>query len=76
MEMDDKVEYDPMNDKLALKGVIWPGMDLFDSATLKNKRKRNQKTSGGGDAFTTCLRCFLSFFMSGRIAELNDASEG
>lgn len=26
-----------------LKGVFWPGMDLFDSATPNTRRKRNQK---------------------------------
>lgn len=26
-----------------LKGIIWPGMDLFDSATPDQKRKRNQR---------------------------------
>ncbi|KAL1905718.1 hypothetical protein Sste5344_008524 [Sporothrix stenoceras] len=26
-----------------LKGVIWPGMDLFDAATIDQKRKRNQR---------------------------------
>ncbi|EYE93229.1 uncharacterized protein EURHEDRAFT_482872 [Aspergillus ruber CBS 135680] len=26
-----------------LKGVLWPGMDIFDSATEPMKRKRNQK---------------------------------
>jgi hypothetical protein len=26
-----------------LKGVYWPGMDLFDSATSEMRRKRNQK---------------------------------
>jgi hypothetical protein len=29
-----------------LKGVIWPGMDLFDSANPEMKRKRNQKKDG------------------------------
>ncbi|KAJ5757664.1 uncharacterized protein N7511_006358 [Penicillium nucicola] len=29
-----------------LKGVLWPGMDIFDSATLKMKLKRNQKKDG------------------------------
>lgn len=29
-----------------LKGVIWPGMDLFDSATPDQKRKRNQRKDG------------------------------
>jgi len=28
---------------LKLKGVKWPGMDLFDSATLEMKRIRNQR---------------------------------
>ena len=41
--VDGEVEYDPIDDKLTLKGVIWPGMDLFDSATVEMKRKRNQK---------------------------------
>ncbi|KHJ30789.1 putative type-2 protein geranylgeranyltransferase subunit beta protein [Erysiphe necator] len=26
-----------------LKGVLWPGMNLFDSATLEQKRMRNQR---------------------------------
>ncbi|KAF2842967.1 hypothetical protein M501DRAFT_926553 [Patellaria atrata CBS 101060] len=26
-----------------LKGVLWPGMDIFDSATPEMRRKRNQK---------------------------------
>jgi hypothetical protein len=26
-----------------LKGIFWPGMDLFDSATPGMKKKRNQK---------------------------------
>jgi hypothetical protein len=29
-----------------LKGVIWPGMDLFDAASFEAKRKRNQKKDG------------------------------
>ncbi|GAM82478.1 hypothetical protein ANO11243_004580 [Dothideomycetidae sp. 11243] len=28
-----------------LKGVLWPGMDMFDSATPEMRRKRNQKKS-------------------------------
>ncbi|KAF2157118.1 hypothetical protein K461DRAFT_317266 [Myriangium duriaei CBS 260.36] len=28
-----------------LKGVLWPGMDMFDSATPDMKRRRNQKKS-------------------------------
>lgn len=44
---DDPVE--PAEDLMAvsestkLKGVYWPGMDLFDSATEEMRRKRNQK---------------------------------
>ena len=29
-----------------LKGVFWPGMNIFDSATAEMKRKRNQKKDG------------------------------
>lgn len=29
-----------------LKGVLWPGMDIFDSATRQMRRKRNQKKDG------------------------------
>lgn len=32
-----------VNDNTKLKGVLWPGMDLFDSATPEMRRKRNQK---------------------------------
>lgn len=34
---------DPPNDMARLKGDIWPGMDIFDSATPEMRRKRNQK---------------------------------
>jgi hypothetical protein len=34
------------SDSAKLKGVIYPGMDLFDSATPEMKRKRNQKKDG------------------------------
>lgn len=36
---------DPMavSEATKLKGVYWPGMDLFDSATPEMRRKRNQK---------------------------------
>jgi hypothetical protein len=39
-------EQDPMDvpsDMARLKGDIWPGMDIFDSATPEMRRKRNQK---------------------------------
>ncbi|EER25943.1 hypothetical protein CPC735_043870 [Coccidioides posadasii C735 delta SOWgp] len=29
-----------------LKGILWPGMDIFDSATEQMRRKRNQKKDG------------------------------
>ncbi|KAJ9492010.1 hypothetical protein VN97_g1250 [Penicillium thymicola] len=29
-----------------LKGVLWPGMDIFDSATVQMRRRRNQKKDG------------------------------
>ena len=36
---------DPMavTESTKLKGVYWPGMDIFDSATPEMRRKRNQK---------------------------------
>lgn len=41
---DDWVEIDEtITDATKLKGVQWPGMALFDSATPEMKRKRNQK---------------------------------
>lgn len=33
-------------DVTKLKGILWPGMDLFDSATEQMRRKRNQKKDG------------------------------
>ncbi|KAJ5752527.1 hypothetical protein N7520_009444 [Penicillium odoratum] len=36
----DKARADEM---ARLKGVLWPGMDIFDSATQQMRRKRNQK---------------------------------
>lgn len=32
-------------DSTQLKGVLWPGMDLFDSATSEMRRMRNQRKS-------------------------------
>lgn len=34
---------EPDSAAATLKGIYWPGMDLFDSATAEMKRKRNQK---------------------------------
>lgn len=34
------------DDMARLKGVLWPGMDLFDSATEQMRKKRNQKKDG------------------------------
>ncbi|APA09036.1 hypothetical protein SS1G_02908 [Sclerotinia sclerotiorum 1980 UF-70] len=35
-----------LSDSAKLKGVFWPGMDLFDSATAEMKRMRNQRKDG------------------------------
>ena len=35
------------SDKSKLKGVFWPGMNLFDSATEEQRRKRNQRKDAG-----------------------------
>ncbi|KFY28248.1 hypothetical protein V493_03038 [Pseudogymnoascus sp. VKM F-4281 (FW-2241)] len=37
---------DAESDNSKLKGVYWPGMDLFDSATAEMKRMRNQRKDG------------------------------
>ena len=42
---DEPMDADPMavSESTRLKGVYWPGMDIFDSATAEMRRKRNQK---------------------------------
>jgi hypothetical protein len=35
-----------MSENIKLKGIYWPGMDLFDSATPEMKRMRNQRKDG------------------------------
>ena len=40
---DDYENDDRINEASRLKGIIWPGMDLFDSASPNAKRKRNQR---------------------------------
>lgn len=40
---DENFVEEMVNDNTKLKGIIWPGMDWFDSATAEMKRKRNQK---------------------------------
>lgn len=45
-EQDEEDEYNEpkVGDEMTrLKGILWPGMDLFDAATEQMKRKRNQK---------------------------------
>lgn len=41
----EDAEWDPRRNNAKLKGVIWPGMDIFDSATPEMRRRRNQKKS-------------------------------
>jgi hypothetical protein len=40
------LQVDTESDNSKLKGVYWPGMDLFDSATAEMKRMRNQRKDG------------------------------
>lgn len=35
-----------LSDSAKLKGILWPGMDLFDSATAEMRRMRNQRKDG------------------------------
>jgi len=39
LDLDDGLE----NDANKLKGIFWPGMNMFDAATPEMRRKRNQK---------------------------------
>ena len=47
---DSAVTYELIEDEESeasrLKGLIWPGMDIFDAATEEMRRKRNQKKDG------------------------------
>lgn len=40
---DDEEDSTIVDEAARLKGVFWPGMDIFDSATSDMKRRRNQK---------------------------------
>ncbi|OJD31086.1 type-2 protein geranylgeranyltransferase subunit beta protein [Diplodia corticola] len=40
---DEVVDTTIVSEASRLKGIYWPGMDIFDSATPEMKRKRNQK---------------------------------
>ena len=47
-DMIDSADVEPEgrnNEPSRLKGVLWPGMDMFDAATPDMRRKRNQKKS-------------------------------
>ncbi|KAJ5166707.1 uncharacterized protein N7482_005488 [Penicillium canariense] len=44
--VDGEVDKDRAEEMARLKGVLWPGMDIFDSATQQMRRKRNQKKDG------------------------------
>jgi hypothetical protein len=56
---------DKLTDSAKLKGTIWPGMDLFDSATPEMKRMRNQKKDG------TVLEQMLATSMGVEPAEIS-----
>lgn len=40
---DIDAEKERADEMARLKGILWPGMDIFDSATQQMRRKRNQK---------------------------------
>jgi hypothetical protein len=42
-ESDDEELDGKIPESIRLKGIIWPGMDLFDSASPEGRRMRNQK---------------------------------
>lgn len=43
MADEEEEEEEELTEATKLKGVFWPGMDIFDAATPETKRKRNQK---------------------------------
>lgn len=43
---DIDVDKERADEMARLKGVLWPGMDIFDAATQQMRRKRNQKKDG------------------------------
>ncbi|KAE8351591.1 terpenoid cyclases/protein prenyltransferase alpha-alpha toroid [Aspergillus coremiiformis] len=42
-DTESEVDKERVDEIARLKGVLWPGMDIFDSATEQMRRKRNQK---------------------------------
>ena len=42
----EDVDAEKLDGDCQLKGVLWPGMDIFDSAPPEMKRQRNQKKDG------------------------------
>ena len=42
-EDDEDMSAERLDEMTRLKGILWPGMDLFDAATEQMRRKRNQK---------------------------------
>ncbi|KAI9753953.1 MAG: hypothetical protein M1815_005929 [Lichina confinis] len=42
----EQVDAEKLDGDCQLKGVLWPGMDIFDSAPPEMKRQRNQKKDG------------------------------
>jgi hypothetical protein len=47
MDEDEKAKTgEKSSESLKLKGIVYPGMDLFDSATPEMVRMRNQKKDG------------------------------
>jgi hypothetical protein len=43
---DAEADKERADEMARLKGVLWPGMDIFDSATQQMRRRRNQKKDG------------------------------
>ncbi|KAH8657557.1 hypothetical protein BGZ60DRAFT_133431 [Tricladium varicosporioides] len=43
---DSELAEEKLTDSAKLKGIVWPGMNIFDSATPEMKRMRNQRKDG------------------------------
>ncbi|CZT49818.1 uncharacterized protein RSE6_10710 [Rhynchosporium secalis] len=58
------------SDSAKLKGIVWPGMDLFDSATPEMKRMRNQRKDH------TVLEDMIAYSLASEPAEVSFHANG
>jgi len=71
---DADVDVASLTDAMKLKGVYWPGMDMFDAATPEARRKRNQKKANNVieqlEAMSNCIEGTEMVFRSGTLRKV------